>query len=243
MSRTSLPAVKQAGVIPVLPRDFDEGTKDLSDDERKALKAEAQRRFVKAKAEWVRLVRKDRTPGLTRTAKLIAIYLIDCLNFETGRCFPSYEVIADELGISEKTVSRSMKSIVAAGWVSLRRARRNLPTFYFFHAPEEKVKRILDMDDALRESREARREDRRYPVIEHEATPASTAQPDTNVRSATIRADIGVQSDRTLTGGEHKKRTPEEDSGTDIEGYTLRARTRETDPSNANAYARAKGGL
>lgn len=241
MSRTSLPAVKQAGVIPVLPRDFDEGTKDLSDDERKALKAEAQRRFVKAKAEWARLVRKDRTPGLTRTAKLIAIYLIDCLNFETGRCFPSYEVIADELGISEKTVSRSMKTLAAAGWISLRRARRNLPTFYFFHAPEEKVKRILDMDDALRESREARREDRRYPIIEHEEAPALTSQTDKNVRSATIRADIPVQSDRTFLGGEHKNRTPENVLGTDIEGYTLRARPREADPSNA--YARAKGGL
>jgi len=240
MSGANLPAVKQAGVIPILPRDFDERTKDLSDDERKVLRAEAQRQFVKAKAEWTRFVRKDRTPGLTRTAKLIAIYLIDCLNFETGRCFPSHEAIADELGINEKTVSRSMKAIVAAGWVSLRRARRNLPTFYFFHAPEEKVKRILDMDDALRESREARREDRRYPIIEHEEAPALMSQTDTNVRSATIRPDIGVHSDRTFLGGEHKKRTPEEDSGSDIEGLALRTRPREA--GHSNAYARMKEG-
>src|SRR5690606_13392547 len=126
---------EQPLAIPPLPRDFEDRTRDLSDEDREALRRKLQAEFVKAKGAWVRLVRKDRTPGFNRTAKLIAVFLIDSLNFETGRCFPSHEAIADELGISERTVERNVKRIIAAGWISTMRARQNRPTFYFFHAP------------------------------------------------------------------------------------------------------------
>ena len=127
------------------------------------MRKEMGKQFTKAKAQFMGWVRKDRDPRMNGTAKLITGYLVDCLNFETGLCFPSHETIADEIGKSARTVERTIPRIIEAGWISIRRVRRNAPTFYRFHAPAEKVKRIEECAVALKENREARREERRYP--------------------------------------------------------------------------------
>ncbi len=87
-----------------------------------------RRQFTKAKAEFMAWVRKDRDPLMNGTAKLITDYLVDCPNFEKGRCFPSHETIADEIGVSVRTVERTIPRIIEAGWISIRRVRRNAPT-------------------------------------------------------------------------------------------------------------------
>lgn len=185
--------------IPTLPRDFDMIVEGMSKKERDAELRRRQAAFVKAKAQLTGWIRQDRNPLMTKTAKLVAAYLIECLNFETGRCFPSHETIADHLGISDRQVRRVIPRIVKAGWLSVVRVRRNAPTFYRFHAPEEAIRRIEEGALALRQSREDRRVDRRFPnLIEHVSMPEQ-------------QAVFLTPPDRTSASGEYLRQTSEID--------------------------------
>ena len=90
--------------IPILPKELGEEIKDMP---RKEWPAETRkeydrlhREFTASKAEFIEWMRKDRDSRMNKTAKLILSYLIDRLNFDTGRCDPSHQTIADELFIS-----------------------------------------------------------------------------------------------------------------------------------------------
>lgn len=238
-----------SSVIPVLPRDFEDRTREMTEEDRVKLRRQLQAEFVKAKAQWSNWVRQDRNPLMNKTAKLIATFLIESLNFETGRCFPSHETIADHVGISERQVRRTVKRVQEAGWVKAHRLRRNQPTFYSFHAPHEAVKRIEEGAAALKASREARREDRRYPrLINYEPSIEQLAAFRASITDRTFLTarpspdrTFMAATDRTFLTGEYKNVTPEEFSGSEVEEYTQHAPVRAA--SLTNSYARAKGGM
>ncbi|WP_126905615.1 hypothetical protein [Rhizobium phaseoli] len=114
--------------------------------------------FVRAKAEFTTWFRKDRDSRMNRTCKLILVYLVDCLNFETGRCDPSQQAIADELSIGLSTVERCIRRIADARWIEVVRRGKTTTNFYRLRAPKAKVNALLDNAADLKERRlEARK--------------------------------------------------------------------------------------
>ena len=230
--------------LPLLPKNFEAATRGLTQEQRDQMVGKRRSDFVKAKAQFMNWVRQDRDPLMNKTAKLIGAYLIECVNFDTGRCFPSHETIADHIGSSVRTVERTIPRLIEAGWISIRRVRRNAPTFYRFNAPPAKVKRIEECTIALKANRDARREERRYPrLIEHEITPEQVAEflkPTPMSGRPQFEPTLLTGPDPTLSTGEHLKGTPEDCFGYEREEHT--PRTRERDVLSDNAYARAKEG-
>jgi hypothetical protein len=117
--------------------------------------------FTASKAEFASWVRKDRDGRMSATAKLILLYLVECLNFDTGRCDPSHQAIADELEIGLRTVQRIMPQILQAGWIGVVRRGKTTSNFYRLRVPTDKIHRLMDRVDELRERRAEVREERR----------------------------------------------------------------------------------
>ncbi|WP_037446880.1 helix-turn-helix domain-containing protein [Sinorhizobium fredii] len=149
--------------IPILPREIASRLKDKPEwpaelrNEYKRLHAE----FTASKAEFSMWVRRDRDSRMNRTAKTILLLILDCLNFDTGRCDPGHQFIADELGVSVRTVERTIPRIAASGWLSITRRGKTTTNFYRPSVPTQKVAAILDYADGLREQRSEERERRR----------------------------------------------------------------------------------
>ncbi|MRG66116.1 hypothetical protein GH789_12605 [Rhizobium pusense] len=150
-------------VIPTLPAELAGMLKDKSDwpAETKADYKKMRAEFTASKAEYFSWVRRDRDCRMNGTAKQVLSVILDCLNFDTGRCDPSHQFIADELGISVRTVERTIPRIVKANWISVRRRGITKTNLYRFEVPKEKVTEILDYVEGLREQRAEERERRR----------------------------------------------------------------------------------
>lgn len=151
--------------MPLLPRDIAERIKGL--DQSKWPKGLAQEyksvhaEFTKAKGEYRMWIRRDRDSRMRGQAKAIASYILDCLNCDTGRCDPSHQTIADELGISLRTVERTVPKIRDSGWFQVTRRGKTTSNFYSFRVSVQKVHAILDLVDDLRTIRAERREAQR----------------------------------------------------------------------------------
>ncbi len=57
-----------------------------------------------------------RAGGLSALQMRVAWRLIDRTNRETGDAWPSYELLADELGVNERSVKRAIKGLIEAPW-------------------------------------------------------------------------------------------------------------------------------
>lgn len=190
-------------------------------------------RFTKAKAEYASWIRKDRDSRMTLTAKTVAITMLECLNFDTGRCDPSHQFIADELGLSRRQIERIVPQIKAAGWIGIKRRGCKETNAYAFCVKPEKVAAILDYSDSLRERRREEREERKLAAFSmSDPTPMSDQSwsDPTSMRSPdpTSMSDLDPtpMSDKPLKGtseGEPLNYS----KGSDIEGYTVRAREEE----------------
>ncbi len=64
---------------------------------------------------WTEAVRDKR---LTTTTRLLYANLCTYVNAETGTCFPGIKRLAEDLGVSERTVKRSVKELLEHGWIS-----------------------------------------------------------------------------------------------------------------------------
>ncbi|MDX0849374.1 hypothetical protein GOD74_13250 [Sinorhizobium medicae] len=149
--------------IPLLPREIAERLRDKAEwpaDIRARYEA-ARKQCTASKAEFATWIRRDRDSRMNRTAKQILLLILDCLNFETGRCDPGHQFIADELGLSVRTVERTIPRIVASGWLSITRRGRTTTNFYRLRVSTSKVAELLDYVDGLREQRAEERERRR----------------------------------------------------------------------------------
>ncbi|WP_117195107.1 helix-turn-helix domain-containing protein [Rhizobium terrae] len=148
--------------IPLLPGDIaarlkqkDEWPKELQEDYRR-LRME----FTAAKAEFASWVRRDRDSLMNRTAKTILLHILECVNFDTGRCDPGHQFLADELGISVRTIERTIPKIAESGWLSVTRRGKTATNFYTLRVPCEKIHAILDYADQLRDMRMEERQQR-----------------------------------------------------------------------------------
>ncbi|MBO9168340.1 hypothetical protein [Rhizobium sp. L245/93] len=117
--------------------------------------------FTQAKAEYRMWIRRDRDSRMRGHAKEIASYILDCLNFDTGRCDPSQQTIADELGISLRTVERTVSKIRESGWFEVTRRGKTTSNFYRFRVSSAKVNALLDTVDGLRTLRKEKRENQK----------------------------------------------------------------------------------
>lgn len=74
---------------------------------------------------------RERSLRLAESA--LAVALAFHQNEATGLCFPSFEVLRSETGMSLKTLRSALKSLVDAGLVSYRRGMIGAPTYYTLH--------------------------------------------------------------------------------------------------------------
>lgn len=142
--------------IPILPKEMREQVKRLPSEKSawpKAFLADYKKRhaeFSASKSKFMTLARKDRDIRMTGSEKTVLGHLVDCLNFDTGRCDPSLQTIADETGISLRTARRAVRNLRNAGWITVYRRGKTTTNFYQLAAASEKVNAILDDSDARR---------------------------------------------------------------------------------------------
>ncbi|MGM4870678.1 helix-turn-helix domain-containing protein [Bradyrhizobium sp. 956_D2_N1_5] len=76
---------------------------------------------TKARHQWMKaftaVARRDRR---TPSAKNLAVMLMLHFNGKTGQCNPGYELLAEEIGVSERQLMRAIKELEGAGWISRR---------------------------------------------------------------------------------------------------------------------------
>jgi len=171
--------------IPILPKSIAEQISTLPDavrDNRKQwpadLREEYQRRhaeFTQSKAEFLVWLRKDRDSRMNKTAKEITRFLVESLNFDTGRCDPSEQTIADEVGVSLRTVERMVPRVVASGWMEVTRRGKTTTNFYRFRVATSKVNALLDFSEMLRERRQDEREERHRQFLLSKSDPTRMA--------------------------------------------------------------------
>ncbi|WP_274626549.1 hypothetical protein [Arvimicrobium flavum] len=227
--------------IPIMPRALAEKTNGPRVDWPKDVEAEYNRlhtQFTASKAEFSSWVRKDRDGRMTANAKLILIFLVESLNFNTGRCDPAHQTIADELELGLRTVQRLMPQIAASGWIEVIRRGKTTSNFYRLRVPCEKVHSILDRVDGLRERRREEREDRRRRMSE---PPVVADHPDSEPPfERSHEPPVVADHEPPVVADKPLKRTPEEEplnysKGSEGEGYTLRAREDVESPYEAPA--------
>jgi hypothetical protein len=198
--------------------------------------------YSASKAEYLSWIRKDRDSRMNGNAKVILGYIVDCLNFETGRCDPSHQTIADEIELSVRTVERLVPRIAAAGWLSITRRGKTTTNFYRLRVPVEKINVLLDRVEDLRQQRADRREEKRRRQSDPTQMADHSAGDPTTVRSHDP-TELSVRDPSELSGKPMKGTSEGEplnkSYGTEGDGYPLRAPARETDV--LNSYAQAKG--
>lgn len=240
-------------LLPILPREVADLIKAQQDPKDKNswpvdLKARydgLRKEFTASKAEFVSWVRKDRDSRMNRTAKQILQLIVDCLNFDTGRCDPGHQYIADELGISVRTVERTIPRIAEAGWISVSRRGCTTTNFYRLRVSMKKVESILSYVDGLRELRAEERERRR--LLGYQSDPTKLADHSTSDPTFVRSHDPTEMADHDPTemAGKHMKGTYE---GEHLNKSIISEEEEISigdDPSfddAANSYASARGG-
>src|SRR5438874_5125818 len=66
------------------------------------------------------IARRDLKPS----RKVIAAKLLDHLNTETGRCFPSYNTLGAGVGLGRRTAMNGVRDLERAGFLARRRNSR-----------------------------------------------------------------------------------------------------------------------
>jgi hypothetical protein len=85
--------------------------------------------FACLKAEWLK--RSMKTGSLVPSHRLVAYFLVDCLNWATMDCWPSHERLAEFIGASSKTVQRSLSRLEERNLLAVyRRAGSSNPLRY-----------------------------------------------------------------------------------------------------------------
>lgn len=155
-----------------------------TDQERKA--------FTAARLELMSLINRDFDKRMTATVKLIACFLLESVNSETLRCFPSYRTILETLCVvkSEKTIERAIAVLRERGWIYSWRPDRTKSNHFVFLKNEQVVSQILNYQDYMRGVRE---EDR----LERERTRMS-------VREMSTGTQMSVREQTSVSGKSFK---------------------------------------
>jgi hypothetical protein len=100
--------------------------------------------FTAAKEEFVEWASKDRHRQMNKAAKAVLAYLVRRLNFDTGRCDPSQQLIAEELGMGVRSVERAIRNLVEAGWIAISRRGLTTTNFYRLRVPVARIEAIKE---------------------------------------------------------------------------------------------------
>ncbi|MEY9782292.1 helix-turn-helix domain-containing protein [Sinorhizobium fredii] len=181
--------------------------------------AEERKAFTAARLELKHLIDRDFDRRMTATVKLIAGFLLESVNSETLRCFPSYRTILETLCVvkSEKTIERAIAVLRERGWIYSWRPDRTKSNHFVFLKNERVVSQILNYQDHMRGRRE---EDR----LERDRTRMS-------VREIETRTQMSVR-EQTSVSGKSFKVIHEPFFSIEQEGYLI----------EANPYATASCG-
>ncbi|ATB03600.1 helix-turn-helix domain-containing protein [Sinorhizobium meliloti] len=142
--------------------------------------------FTAARLELLSLINRDFDRRMTATVKLIAGFLLESVNSETLRCFPSYRTILETLCVvkSEKTIERAIAVLRERGWIYSWRPDRTKSNHFVFLKNEQVVSQILNYQDYVRGLRE---EDR----LERERTRMSVREGGTGMQMS-VREQTSV---------------------------------------------------
>lgn len=144
--------------IPILPKEMRSQPKKAWPKEFAAEYRRLRSAFTASKGEFMAWARKDRHQAMTKTAKAVLAQLVDCLNFDSGRCDPSQQTIADELGMSLRSVERAVRSLVSAGWVAIARRGMMTTNFYRLRVPVARIEAIQEDLSARKLARQLERQ-------------------------------------------------------------------------------------
>ncbi|TXN81953.1 helix-turn-helix domain-containing protein [Methylobacterium sp. WL8] len=61
--------------------------------------------------------------SLSQTAKLVAARLLYHHSSQTGRCFPSYQTLADGVALKRRAVINAVQELEAGGWISVNQVK------------------------------------------------------------------------------------------------------------------------
>jgi DNA-binding MarR family transcriptional regulator len=140
----------------------------------------------------------------------VALALLSHANAETFAIYPSRELLAIETGLSQRTVSRLVKSLVSKGWLKVTRANKHVQNSYEFLTDN-----IEPIENIHREARDVladRRKRRREVAIDaaRDVTPEVTNAADLTAVSPQNQSGpaTGGTSDLPPVAPEHLKTTP-----------------------------------
>ena len=156
--------------------------------------------FTSAKLDRIDWIIRDPDPRMTSTAKLTAIFLLQCVNQKRMlQCNPSYRTIADTLGFkSEKTAERAVALLEECGWVAVIRFNRKKSNRYIFLPNDARTKAIDEYHTIMA----VKRTEERAALLEQTSVSGRSALEQTSV----------CLPDQTQMSVKHLKGTPEVDS-------------------------------
>lgn len=183
---------------------------------------EELRAFTSAKLDRLNWIMRDPDPRMTPTAKLVGLYLLQCVNSETLQCNPSYRTIADVLGFkTEKTAERAIAALVQCGWLEIRRFDRTKSNRYVFLVNGSRTKAIDEYQMLMADKRAENRDH----LIEQTSVSGRRLVEQTSVSGP----------EQTNMSGKHLKGTPEV-----ILGYEEEGPLKVSPVPSINPYALAK---
>jgi len=152
--------------------------------------------FTSAKLDRLDWILRDPDPRMSPTAKIVGVFLLQCVNSETLQCNPSYRTIADVLGFkTEKTAERAISALVDCGWLAIRRFNRTKSNRYVFLANDARTKAIDDYQIVMADKR---------------ADDRSTFLEQTNLSGRNVLEQTFLSGpEQTNLSGKHLKGTPE----------------------------------
>ncbi|MEN5278187.1 helix-turn-helix domain-containing protein [Brucella sp. TWI432] len=162
---------------------------------------ETQRTFTGWKLDLCRAVRADHKVGPAPASCFAA--LMDHVNSETLKAWPSEAALAINLGVSTKTVRKYLAVLIDAKWIKVE-GRSNRGTIIYL-VQGYRMNAVLDQvaiqierhRDAERERQSKRRVQKRTVVTEHGFQPTETPS-----------RNMGSELSRNMGSNEHLHRTP-----------------------------------
>jgi hypothetical protein len=91
-------------------------------------------KFEPWREAWVRPILAD--PKLGYVAKLVACFILWYLNRQTRDCFPSYQTIADGIGVDRRTAIRGVAELKARGYLQRQSRGKGQSNLY---SPSDEV--------------------------------------------------------------------------------------------------------
>jgi hypothetical protein len=117
-----------------------------------AEKRDAKKTFTSEKLTWINLLMMDHRQTLV--ARLVGIAIAQTINEKTKESFTKDRVIADRLGISERSVIRSRQALRDAQWLAWHKPNPRQPNHTKLVLTEKNIRNVEDQQTALKDQRD-----------------------------------------------------------------------------------------